>query len=344
MLKMPKIELYNKVKVIITENTNKIKLNAKNLKIASSGVWVKNITDKSQEILTILNVTLIPFNDFLIIKLQEVLITGQKYLINIQFSAALRESLKGYYRSSYVDRDTDRLKWLAITQFQSIFAREAFPCFDEPSMKATFTISLGHKKRLKAISNMPLVKTTPMEGKTDWVWDEFQKSVPMSTYLVAFMISEMEHKDTDKADGNVKFRIWARKDAIDQVEFVKKLGPKILSFYEKYFDIKFPLPKQDLVALPDLIHGAMENWGLVTFRIHEDLKTIVYCEGIKHGTEKEWNFLFSVYIKTNFAKEKLIILSALSCSREVWILNRLCLWEVKAGIISHFVCGQERII
>lgn len=88
----------------------------------------------------------------------------------------------------------------------------------------------------------------------------------MSTYLVAFMISEMEHKDTDKADGNVKFRIWARKDAIDQVEFVKKLGPKILSFYEKYFDIKFPLPKQDLVALPDFFHGAMENWGLVTFR------------------------------------------------------------------------------
>lgn len=97
--------------VIITENTNEIKLNAKNLKIASSGVWVKNITDKSQEILTILNVTLIPFNDFLIIKLQEVLITGQKYLINIPFSAALRESLKGYYRSSYVDRDTDRLKY-----------------------------------------------------------------------------------------------------------------------------------------------------------------------------------------------------------------------------------------
>lgn len=96
--------------------------------------------------------------------------------------------------------------------------------------------------------------------------DRFEETVPMSTYLVAFMISEFEYKEAEKKNSNVTFRIWARKEAIDQVNLAKEIGPKILSYFAKYFDVDYPLPKQDMAAIPDFNAGAMENWGLITFR------------------------------------------------------------------------------
>lgn len=88
----------------------------------------------------------------------------------------------------------------------------------------------------------------------------------MSTYLVAFMVSEFEFSEAEKANSNVTFRIWARKEALDQVELAKEVGPRVLSYFAKYFDIDYPLPKQDMVAIPDFNAGAMENWGLITYR------------------------------------------------------------------------------
>lgn len=94
----------------------------------------------------------------------------------------------------------------------------------------------------------------------DYVWDHFQESVPMSTYLVAFIISDFEHIT------NGTFSVWSRKSAIAQSEYSLKIGPAILKFYEQFFQINFPLPKMDMVALPDFAAGAMENWGLITYR------------------------------------------------------------------------------
>lgn len=90
----------------------------------------------------------------------------------------------------------------------------------------------------------------------------------MSTYLVAYSINDFEYREaviTSMAN-DVRFRIYARRDAIDQVDYANTFGPKVLRFYENYFDVKFPLPKMDMVAVPDFSAGAMENWGLVTYR------------------------------------------------------------------------------
>lgn len=100
----------------------------------------------------------------------------------------------------------------------------------------------------------------------DYVFDEFEESVPMSTYLVAYMVSDFVAIESDSRDDEVKFKILARKDAIDQTELAKNAGPLVLKYYEDYFDEKFPLSKQDMVAIPDFSAGAMENWGLVTYR------------------------------------------------------------------------------
>lgn len=84
----------------------------------------------------------------------------------------------------------------------------------------------------------------------------------MSTYLVAFMVSDFDVRKS--TEGN--FNVWARHEAINQAHYSLNIGPKILKYYEEYFKIKFPLPKMDMVALPDFSAGAMENWGLITYR------------------------------------------------------------------------------
>jgi len=100
----------------------------------------------------------------------------------------------------------------------------------------------------------------------DYVFDEFEESVPMSTYLVAYMVSDFVYTEANSGYDQVKFRIISRKDAANQTELAINLGPKVLKYYEDYFDEKFPLHKQDMVAIPDFSAGAMENWGLVTYR------------------------------------------------------------------------------
>ena len=92
------------------------------------------------------------------------------------------------------------------------------------------------------------------------MWDHFRESVPMSTYLVAFTVSDFEHW-SDRS-----FKVWARSQAIDQAKYALKIGPKILKHFEEYFGIAYPLPKMDMIALPDFAAGAMENWGLITYR------------------------------------------------------------------------------
>lgn len=94
------------------------------------------------------------------------------------------------------------------------------------------------------------------------MWDSYQQSVPMSSYLVAFMVTDFESLENDA--GN--FTVWARPGAVQYAAYALELGQKVLSFLEKFTDIDYPIKKMDLVAIPDFQAGAMENWGLITFR------------------------------------------------------------------------------
>lgn len=191
-----------------------------------------------------------------------VLTKGGQYEVHLEFAANFSESFHGFYKSTYRTREGE-VRVVASTQFEATSARAAFPCFDEPAFKSNYTIHIRREARHIALSNMPKLKTVELPGGL--FEDQFDTSVKMSTYLVAFIVSDFLSV-TKTTQHGVKISVYAVPEKIDQTAFALDAAVKLLDFYDDYFDIPYPLPKQDLAAIPDFQSGAMENWGLTTYR------------------------------------------------------------------------------
>lgn len=202
-----------------------------------------------------------PFHQLALVS-DSVLTRGRRYEVHLEFAANLSDSYHGFYKSSY-RTSSGEVRVLASTQFEATFARGAFPCFDEPAFKANFTIRIVREPRHISISNMPLVKTVELPGGL--LEDHFDTTVKMSTYLVAYIVSDFLSVSKTTQHG-VKISVYAVPEKIDQTAYALDAAVKLLDFYDDYFDIPYPLPKQDLAAIPDFQSGAMENWGLTTYR------------------------------------------------------------------------------
>uniref|UniRef100_A0A673M173 Aminopeptidase n=1 Tax=Sinocyclocheilus rhinocerous TaxID=307959 RepID=A0A673M173_9TELE len=181
---------------------------------------------------------------YLVIQLEGKLKPGKSYWLYTEFTGELADDLEGFYRSEYMEDGEKKI--IAITQMQATYARKAFPCFDEPGMKAVFHITLIHDLETTALSNS----------------QEIRFSGPFE--IVGFNFTVYENY----LFGLSKVRIWARKKAIEdgQGDYALKITQPILEFFEKYYNTSYPLSKSDQIALPDFNSGAMENWGLVTYR------------------------------------------------------------------------------
>ena len=182
-----------------------------------------------------------------------------KISIDVEFQGILNDRLLGFYRSQYVQNG--KTKYLATTQFEAADARRAFLCWDEPEAKATFEISIVADNKFTAISNMPIKSKKKVGNKTLY---NFSKTPVVSTYLIYLGVGEFEYL-TGKI-GQIQIRVVTTKGNKSKGKFSLELGKKLLTSYEKYFGIKYPLPKLDLIAVPDFATGAMENWGAITFR------------------------------------------------------------------------------
>ncbi len=177
----------------------------------------------------------------------------------LEFEGTLNDNLLGLYRSKYTH--DGKTKYLATTQFESVYARYAFPCFDEPEYKSTFDVTLKVKRTLQTLSNMH-IKSETMEGDKKIV--KFGRTPRMSTYLLYIGVGEFEFLEDNS--GRIPIRLVTTPGKKAQVGFALDLTKKFLEWFEKYSGIKYALPKLDMIALPDFASGAMENWGAITFR------------------------------------------------------------------------------
>ncbi|KAK7067746.1 hypothetical protein SK128_013768 [Halocaridina rubra] len=201
-------------------------------------------------------------HQFFIVSLGEELQVGQNYMFSMDFEGLLDNNFYGFYRASYKNENGTSV-YLALTQFEPVGARRAFPCFDEPSMKATFDITLGREDHMIALANTPVVETIPVEGQPGWSWVSYETTVVMSPYLLAFVVSDFASNTTTTSTG-LPFGVWARPQKIVNGQYALDKGPDVLEFYETYFNIPYVMPKMDMLAAP-LFAGAMENWGLVIY-------------------------------------------------------------------------------
>ena len=182
-----------------------------------------------------------------------------KATINLEFEGILNDRLLGFYRSQY--KQNGKTKYLATSQFEAADARRAFPCWDEPEAKATFDISIIADNKFTAISNMPVKSKKKIGSKTIY---QFAQTPIVSTYLIYLAVGEFEYLSGNV--GKIQIRVITTKGNKSKGKFSLNLGKKLLTSYEKYFGITYPLPKLDLIAVPDFAAGAMENWGAITFR------------------------------------------------------------------------------
>lgn len=194
---------------------------------------------------------------------------GSSVKLVMDFTGQLNEKMAGFYRSSFKDDRDGTTKYMATSQMEPTDARRAFPCFDEPALKATFTITLVADEHMTCLSNMDVAKQATITSKITGKPKKsvtFNKTPLMSTYLVAMIVGELNYIESKAF--RVPVRVYAPPHQdIAQGKFSLDLAARTLEFYEKTFDSDFPLPKMDMVAIPDFAAGAMENWGLVTYRI-----------------------------------------------------------------------------
>lgn len=198
-------------------------------------------------------------NDTITIKLPEDL--PQKLTVEIEFSGQITDSMTGIYPSYYQHENQDQV--ILSTQFESHYARQAFPCIDEPAAKAVFNLTITTDAELTVLSNTPVLSQDTKRNRQTVV---FESSPKMSPYLLAFVIGDLISK-TRLSDSGIKTTVYATQaQSLTSLDFALDIATRAIDWYESYLHVPYPLPKCDHVAIPDFAAGAMENWGLITYR------------------------------------------------------------------------------
>ena len=263
------------VAIEVTEPVTEIVLNAKDLSVETAtlstngaAIGAENITvDNSQETVTV--------------HFGQTIVQGPATLL-LSFTGELNDKLHGFYRSEYTGPD-GQPRYLAATQFEATDARRAFPCWDEPAHKAIFDVTLVIPEHLMALSNTPVIEES--EAGPGLKTLRFAETPIMSTYILAFVVGDLTSVESQYtgAGTTTKVAVWTTRGKEEQGQFALDTSVQLLSFFNDYFGIPYPLEKLDHIAIPDFAAGAMENWGAITYR---ETALLVDAENSSAGTRQ----------------------------------------------------------
>ncbi len=253
----------------LIETTDRIVLNAIELEIDSArvlgaGVGIQAVVSYDEEL------------ERVTLALGRTIAPGSYQLV-VSFRGILNDELRGFYLSKYTDADGNE-RTIATSQLQATDARRAFPCWDQPDLKATFEVTLIVDEDHMAITNGPEVGRRSLgDGRTEV---RFGTTMKMSTYLVAFIVGELEASPPVDVDG-VALRVIHVPGKKDLATFALEAGAFCLRYFADYYGIAYPGKKVDMLAIPDFAAGAMENLGAITYRetaLLVDTKTATHAE------------------------------------------------------------------
>ncbi|KAK2980117.1 hypothetical protein RJ640_019540 [Escallonia rubra] len=246
-----------RISLDVVSPTRFIVLNAADLSVDHSSV--RFCSRSTSKVLEPVEVQLFEADEIIVVEFAESLpvLAG---VLSMDFEGTLNDKMKGFYRSTY--EHNGEKKNMAVTQFEPADARRCFPCWDEPACKATFKITLEVPSELVALSNMPAFDVK-VDGNLKTV--QYMETPIMSTYLVAVVVGLFDYVEDLTPDG-IRVQVYCQVGKADQGKFALDVAVKTLGLYKEYFAVPYSLPKLDMIAIPDFALGAMENYGLVTYR------------------------------------------------------------------------------
>ena len=198
--------------------------------------------------------------DLFTIQFDQTFKQNTQYSVYVEYKGKYFSDNLGFYRNDYKN-DSNITNWLVSSQFEPVKARRAFPCFDEPAMKASFDIRVKHDGSMRAISNMPVISSQSIgsDGTYNWIETKFNTTLKMSTYIVALIIADYDCIESivisPLTANKINSSSCARPNAINQLDLAANASVDLLSFFEKYYNISYPFPKLDHFATPDFAFG-----------------------------------------------------------------------------------------
>ena len=263
------------VAIEVTESVSQIVLNAVDLRVETATL------SKDGAKISATNINVSSAEETLTLEFDQTISPGTASLALV-FTGGLNDKLHGFYRSQYTGPDGQQ-QHLAATQFEATDARRAFPCWDEPAQKTSFEVTLVIPSHFVALSNTPVVDESEAGPNLKIV--RFAETPVMSTYILAFVVGDLTSVESQYADSgiNTKVAVWTTRGKEQQGHFALDTSVQLLSFFNEYFGIPYPLEKLDHIAIPDFAAGAMENWGAITYR---ETALLVDSENSSAGTRQ----------------------------------------------------------